>query len=1171
MPSFHSPDSAEEQAPQINGLDQTPLDEFMPSSPDTEEFFQSSHRLIASILPMDRPETYYPLNETLHATTDPEAAELQSQRLTPSVHGPQLLTQPPADYHPARRSLGGGTHDHNGLTPSSSSPSGPISPSLGYISEAAYTDISENTTPGFEDVFSRLRPALGTDGENRQRLGSVVKPLDPNPLSFRSPNTELLSSVPVLSGTKPSSPQPHPSTYLLSPVNTENQREGTNLGPTSVGTEPRRDEDGVWLSTTSTGLAGLGPDARQQLDEMHVPSLNEQEANRRIGEKNVEVEHWLVRSVSPSVPSGPSDHRSSALRPPRAGGRRRARSTGDALAPTGRRLDDSHIPGPGVLIDEQSDDDEDDDHDDSSHRSDEHGSHAESRASDDLDPTGDPSHTYFMPTVNWESNELPGLGGRPWADPIYETEISPDQTQPDSSSAAMMRFRQAADALDPISRAATWGTRRLSETDLEKFLAAESFQSFSISGGVGNERGTSDRRNNFSIEGVKRLLPGGAGGLLRRKSTDKGSRLAMPRSRPSFSRRPKSPSINTQSAVAAMAGQIGAVGSSSSLSARPTISPISPTIGWRNPMKRSRSKTDASRRRGSDEVRESALGGLLTQEGGPPMPTLASPPQDRPDPMAVARGHEEDQGGEDEEVNAKGDPADERGIIMDLTRISTLIVPTVQGFQAHAQQLNPRCAPFLVDRIGHEQVRRFKKLIDLKTKHLAAVRRGQCPAGAYCLDLGGQAQQLPPRPSARGTEAAVVGFQVEAESPNGDGTGAPTDSAEAQAQFPAGVPLPPVKRLPAEFECQLCFQVKKFLKPSDWTKHVLEDVQPFTCTFPNCAEPKSFKRKADWVRHETERHRQLEWWTCRLPDCTHTCYRRDNFVQHLVREHKRPESRLKAAKLASKQAARAADGHDVSLADADDADDDWALVEQCRTETSKSARDEPCKFCGNVCGSWKKLTVHLARHMEQLSLPILDLVAQHGPPGVAMMSTGDAERLTSTAPFAPSGHSPGLSYGAVGDDAHLSPYAMPLSTYASPVAPSEINGTFAAFQDPRSVGSLSPGYHASLPSDHGTLVSAPGAGQAPYGGYESTGEYLPSSSVPHFAPPMGPTSGTLNEQMMGFAGPGLSPYGYDADVDEAHEGMGVTTTQPAASGVSFSSIGETYVPYSMQYHQPGPP
>lgn len=89
------------------------------------------------------------------------------------------------------------------------------------------------------------------------------------------------------------------------------------------------------------------------------------------------------------------------------------------------------------------------------------------------------------------------------------------------------------------------------------------------------------------------------------------------------------------------------------------------------------------------------------------------------------------------------------------------------------------------------------------------------------------------------------------------------------AQFPPRIPLPAVDRLPAEFECPICFQVKNFQEPSHWMKHVYEDVHPFTCSCPRRNEIKSFKQMANWVRHENERHRQLEWWTCPYLDCTH--------------------------------------------------------------------------------------------------------------------------------------------------------------------------------------------------------------------------------------------------------------------------------------------------------------
>lgn len=57
-------------------------------------------------------------------------------------------------------------------------------------------------------------------------------------------------------------------------------------------------------------------------------------------------------------------------------------------------------------------------------------------------------------------------------------------------------------------------------------------------------------------------------------------------------------------------------------------------------------------------------------------------------------------------------------------------------------------------------------------------------------------------------------------------------------------------------------------------------------------------------------------------------------------------------------------------------DDIWGLVARCRRDTTKQPKDEPCRFCGNILNSWKKLTVHLAKHMEQISMPILPLVEQ---------------------------------------------------------------------------------------------------------------------------------------------------------------------------------------------------
>jgi hypothetical protein len=304
-------------------------------------------------------------------------------------------------------------------------------------------------------------------------------------------------------------------------------------------------------------------------------------------------------------------------------------------------------------------------------------------------------------------------------------------------------------------------------------------------------------------------------------------------------------------------------------------------------------------------------------------------------------------------------------VTMDLKVRSDPIIPTYEGFKTHARQLNPRLEDYMVERITQEQMRRYKRLLEFRVKHLNAVKNRNCASTKFCTDLGGCSKQLAPRAGNKDPDAPFIGFQITAPGSSEDDGEPPQEGTVVSAQFPSGVPLPPVKRLPAEFECPLCFKVKKFYKPSDWTKHVHEDVQPFTCTFPSCGEPKSFKRKADWVRHENERHRQLENWTCQIADCNHTCYRKDNFVQHLVREHKIAEPKGRTGRASAKDAQAGSDTEDI-----------WGLVERCRRDTTKQPRDEPCRFCGNICNSWKKLTVHLAKHMEQISMPILPLVEQ---------------------------------------------------------------------------------------------------------------------------------------------------------------------------------------------------
>ncbi|KAI9798899.1 MAG: hypothetical protein M1833_004402 [Piccolia ochrophora] len=818
----------------------------------------------------------------------------------------------------------------------------------------------------------------------------------------------------------------------------EGDRQHFQFRNTSATPSAVRAEDGSWVPSVTSGQAGVDPEGREQLKDAYVPNLKDQEERRKIMEKNVEVEHWLQGSApssvagdDPSVKSPPSLRRQKS----KSSRRRRAKSAGDVaglhMGPLRldvgvNKYDDSAIPGPGVLIEEESGEEENDEDSEYTESVDDTPP-APSRVDEkDVEPR------QYSPPSDAEAEPLPRqfCRPRPWVDPPRWNGDPLMTTQPASSNAAIMRFQQRADNIETASRAATWGTRSMSVTDLDKFARQPTMlKRFSFGRDKDKikekEKEKGERKGSLFDMG-KKLMPKRSNSHLKRKSSEKGVQeqnsdpaekdrkesltpLTPLRRASSSSKMTRSPKINTGSAVAAMAGQIAAIGGSGSVSATSTMANPGPWGQARNAIKRTRSKSELPQKPNQN------LSGLMVRHGGPPMPTLASPP--REEKPRIFAGVDMDDEDEDDEL------MDDKGVTMDLAIQAVSITPTLKGFRSQVRQLNPRLEPFLVDRISHEQVRRFKKLVDAKIKHLNAVKNGNCSSnnatGHFCFQLGGEAKIMPPKTSNRDTEA-FAGFQVARSGTSDDESLPIVEGQVAAAQFPPGVLLPPVKRLPAEFECPLCFKIKKFQKPSDWTKHVHEDVQPFTCTFPNCAEPKSFKRKADWVRHENERHRQLEWWTCNLPDCSHVCYRKDNFVQHLVREHKKPEPKVKASKGGPKSAGTARSPVSAMDPSQEEVDKVWALVDECHSDTIKLPREEPCRFCGNICSSWKKLTVHLARHMEQISLPVLALVEQQNVTHETIISPIEQQRVSQQ-----STESPLTPLGANrGDQFDVSPYAV---------------------------------------------------------------------------------------------------------------------------------------------------
>ncbi len=789
------------------------------------------------------------------------------------------------------------------------------------------------------------------------------------------------------------------------------------------------------------GRSGLDPESRFQVSSIELPNLKEQEENAQIALKNADVAEWLAGSEP-----GSEDHPEAVPRRPSATNKRqRARSTGAQslshanLESFKASVADASIPGPGVLINEESGDELEEDE-------------SEAASIDESPPptTALGEHVNDIPgeakpgAYDEVPNQPPLYHAKLWQDPLYDSSDPGVKMQPETANAAIARLQERAVDIETLSRVATWGTRRVSESDLEGLFRQFTFNE-KITEKIKEKR---ERSGSFLQQAAAKLVPRRASMLKREESDPSNQQAARPsplehsrhdssgsrkdslgipqppkgiQRMTSLGKRPKSPRVNTGSAVAAMAFQAGALGAGGSVSATATSSPT----GWPTPksqLKRPKSRTDMNSlglQKPSVSSTDLGLAELWNKQGGPPLPSLAAP----------VKNEESCTGFQDAEDEDDEEGVEDAGVTMDLSIRPDTIVPTLEGFKSNIRQLNPRLPPFMFDRIAQEQLRRFKKLMDFKLKHAQALSVGKCQSGKNCTDLGGEPTYLPSKSSNREPEATHAGFSVAGLGQSDEDVNALAEGIVTPAQFPSGVPMPPVKRLPAEFECSLCFKVKKFHKPSDWSKHVHEDVQPFTCTFVTCAEPKSFKRKADWVRHENERHRQLEWWMCNMNDCSHKCYRKDNFVQHLVREHKLPEPKVKTTKN-GKPAVRGPSSQKARIkhGDEEDSNDEieqvWRLVEDCRHETLKNPKDEACKFCGNVCNSWKKLTVHLAKHMEQISMPVLGVVSQKEVTSETIISPIEQRMVSQQNSISPTVQSPFTHTSS----SSLSPFGMPVGS-----------------------------------------------------------------------------------------------------------------------------------------------
>ncbi|CAK7219343.1 hypothetical protein SCUCBS95973_003790 [Sporothrix curviconia] len=90
------------------------------------------------------------------------------------------------------------------------------------------------------------------------------------------------------------------------------------------------------------------------------------------------------------------------------------------------------------------------------------------------------------------------------------------------------------------------------------------------------------------------------------------------------------------------------------------------------------------------------------------------------------------------------------------------------------------------------------------------------------------------------------------------------------------------------FTCNFCgYDLEaggKIRTEEDWHQHLLEDLEPYLCTFDKCfSAQETYAQRDEWYRHELESHRIKKAWLC--PACRKEFDTKHEATEHLVHVH----------------------------------------------------------------------------------------------------------------------------------------------------------------------------------------------------------------------------------------------------------------------------------------------
>lgn len=140
------------------------------------------------------------------------------------------------------------------------------------------------------------------------------------------------------------------------------------------------------------------------------------------------------------------------------------------------------------------------------------------------------------------------------------------------------------------------------------------------------------------------------------------------------------------------------------------------------------------------------------------------------------------------------------------------------------------------------------------------------------------------------------------------------------------------------FECPYCHKIVTVTNTHAWMRHVYRDLQPYVCTFEQCATgEETYESRHRWFNHEVQCHRRV--WSC-PGHCEEVFQDSDSFEAH-VRDHN--EQDIPTAQLKT-------------------------FVDMAARHPDRLHTKSECPLCALPVVGATSLEKHLGRHLESLAL-----------------------------------------------------------------------------------------------------------------------------------------------------------------------------------------------------------